>query len=191
MIARDDHWFDRLTERQSRGQLLKTALAGAVLTLPFARSAEARVAFIPCEQGCFYAAGKRQDRELAECAQKQNACTAGLFNRLHSIPVLNGAVFQLASSACLKLHGAKTAACYDQAILQKKATNWDCIKPDCPDFDPEGPDGPCEEWVKLGLKCCPDPSSPVGYCPAGQGSCCHPAGKGCASGVTLCGGGGP
>jgi hypothetical protein len=177
--------------------VLKAALAGALLTLPFAPSAAARAAEEPCTLGCLYAAGRRQDADLAACAKKQRQCLMGLYSRLYRLPILQGEALNLADSACLKLYGAETAACYERAITEKKARYWDCISGDgCGGFDPQGPFGPCEEWAKQGFLCCPDPKSPVGYCPAGTsaagtGSCCDPAGNGCLSGVTNCGGGKP
>jgi hypothetical protein len=54
--------------------------------------------------------------------------------------------------------------CMERALVAQKAMQFDCLKDDCPGFDPDGPDSPCGDGCKLvGGKCCPDPESAIGY----------------------------
>ena len=51
-MSAEEHWFDRLAAPQTRREILKAAVAGAALTLPFARTRPARAATPNCFGGC-------------------------------------------------------------------------------------------------------------------------------------------
>jgi hypothetical protein len=193
-----EHWLDLLAARQTRRKVLKTALAGAALTLPFVRSAPGRAANPngktpnACQKGCDYTSHVFYDRDFAACDAKlpasyKTACGGGGYDKLpwYLLPVL-GAPWRARYEICTSWTN-KLAPCYDQALLQQQAMQYRCTQADCPGFDPEGPRGPCEIAKEQGNKCCPSQSSANGYIPCAV--CCSPTGDGCGSGVTECGGG--
>jgi hypothetical protein len=190
-----EHWFDRLAAPQTRRQLLRAALAGAAITLPFARPAPGHAASpsvntagtcIPplftdphaCRKGCLYTAHRQYLRRHDACATANVAAgVGGVLVGLLTNPVV---FFPYAGAILAASH------CSDQALLELKAMQLDCLQPDCPGFDPCGPGGPCEYCNVVGVHCCPDQSVAIGYSCCAQ--CCKPTGSGCGSGVTECGG---
>jgi hypothetical protein len=183
-----EHWFDRLAAPQTRRQVLKAALAGAVLTLPFARSAPARAANpnsngnpYACGQGCDYASHVQYQRA-------EGACNTGLSvgiiatDALMVLGFMNPLIGAAAEGAAL----INRVACHNQNLLVEKAMQYNCLLPDCPGFDPSGPGGPCPPNAKF---CCPCLGCLGGYTPCAV--CCSPTGDGCGSGLTECGGGTP
>jgi hypothetical protein len=170
-----EHWFDRLAVRQTRRQVLRAALAGAALTLPFARTAPAQ-ADPDCSVGCSYSAGLAYDRE-------SNACNKGGVGIVTTFVV--AALIYLGKPLTAAELNARSpyTACMDRALMGLKAKEFDCSSPGCPGFDPKGPDGPCAH-LPPGAHCCPDISVANGYSMCAQ--CCSPTGKGCGSGQTDC-----
>jgi hypothetical protein len=156
-----EHWLDLLAAPRTRRQVLTAALAGAAVTLPFTRSARAAIRRGPhdCQKGCFVASHIRFDRQTNACQDVgiANLVQAGVL--LFALP--GGlAVASVAPGLALMERGS----CLDRALIAEKAMQFDCLKDDCPGFDPEGPDGPCGDSCKLvGGKCCPDPESAIGY----------------------------
>lgn len=169
-----EHWLDRLAASQTRRQVLKAALAGAALTLPFASGARGAATANPnaCRKGCNYTAHKK-------FLQQSDRCTASY------LPSVGVSFFVLGFAHISTAAGVAGAIeCFDRALVTQKARFYDCLQPDCSGFDPKAKDGPCEGVVGL---CCPCESCTQGYVPCAQ--CCNPNGDGCGSGVTQCGGG--
>lgn len=182
MSGGNGHWLDRLAVSQTRRQLVRSALAGAALTLPFARSAAASGVADPhaCRKGCFYT------------AQQQYLRASGICDQSSGVPILLGNVlypaFVAPTTALLSLPLLQQYLCKEAVALAQKARQYDCLQPDCPGFDPKGPDGPCELCVSSGGTCCPDQKQHTGYacCTAAPAGCCKD--DGCHSGTTDCGG---
>jgi hypothetical protein len=170
-----EHFPNPLAARRTRRQLLRAALAGAALTVPLVRGAAPARAAGPhdCQKGCLWTADRRFRDRFDYCyGQGVLANTFFVF-----LPVLSAARLQLA------------LLCMDRAVLQHKASSFDCSQPNCPGFDPTAAGGPCEDCKKSGGICCPDPTQQQGYaCCTQPGGCCK--GDGCHSGETDCGGGG-
>jgi hypothetical protein len=178
-----EHWLDRLAVRQSRRQLLRSALAGAVLTVPFASSASAAGVADPhaCRKGCFYTSFQKAGVAFQRCGDiaGQQFSAYGFTVALAFIPSVAG----------LTLGAGGTLLCRQVAEMQQKAMQYACLQPDCPGFDPKAPGGPCEICQSSGGICCPDQNVVSGYscCTAAPGGCCKD--DGCHSGTTDCGGG--
>jgi hypothetical protein len=190
-----EHWFDRLAAPQTRPQFLKAALAGAALTLPFARSAAARAVNTrssanpcnakpgngptACRKGCFRTSNMQALRRLDVC---RGALTQSLLASEYLLPV-----FSFVSLLQIGIGSVPMDACVEAVILRQKAMQRDCLYPNCPGFDPCGPDGPCADCANVaGASCCPS-TDVFGYSCCAQ--CCAKNGDGCGSGVTECGGG--
>jgi hypothetical protein len=176
-----EHWLDLLAVPRTRRHVLKAALAGAALTLPFARPMTARAADDPhaCQKGCAYTSHRQFEQGLNTC--EKNAQLSAL--------VLGGYGAALGfgiTSPAILIASTRWLACQDLALLQQKATMFDCLQPNCPGFDPKGPIGPCA-GAPANVHCCPDQSVANGYSLCAQ--CCSKTGSGCGSGVTECGGG--
>jgi hypothetical protein len=155
------HWFDRLAERQSRRQVLKAAVAGVALTLPFVRAQTAAAAKPSCSTGCIWTNHARFDAQIRAC---NTASNYGLSSAVFL-------TFWLAAPAQavagVLVEGVKQVACQDQALLQQKAGAADCAAPGCPGFDPHGPHGPCVDCDNArggkGFACCPSSRNLTGY----------------------------
>ena len=196
--AGGEHWLDLLAARQTRRDVLRAALAGTALTLPLARptaihAANRRrgIASSPCklgpsndpkacQKGCFATSNLRAGRAFARCANQ-----GGLTILSGTLLLGPMGVFPTLATWGVGLIGE--TACQEAALLHQKATQFDCLKPNCPGFDPCGSDGPCE-GLPPDVFCCPDQTSWNGYIPCAQ--CCSPTGSGCGSGTSECGGGG-
>jgi hypothetical protein len=179
--ATPDHWLDRLAAAHTRRQILKAALAGAMLTLPFARPARGAIAADPqaCQKGCLYTASNRYTNRLEGCAATSDRGFLSASFLVFFVDPLGGLVQSVTSTL-------GQVACEETALLVGKSASWDCLQPNCPGFDPRGPDGPCAGLNK-NLLCCTSSSSATGYTACAV--CCHPTGDGCGSGVTECGAG--
>ena len=165
------HW---LSTPRTRRQVLRAALAGAALTVPLGgRVAPARAAGPhDCQKGCLWTAGRRFSAQYDHCGARLISSNVIFYY----LPIV-GAAESLAAGLCL-----------DRAALKHKASAWDCLQPNCPGFDPSGPDGPCYDCTQSGGVCCPDPKQHTGYgcCTAPPGGCCKS--DGCKSGESDCGG---
>lgn len=183
-----EHWFDRLTAPHTRRQGLRAALAGAALTLPLGRSASA-LADNPqsggnpyaCQKGCFYTAHRTFSASMEGCLSQASGAgyAVGIAGGLY------GQIFPALGYAGGKL--IRASLCAERARLVQKATQYDCLQPGCPGFDPGGENGPCFNCNSLSnTVCCPDPTSVFGYscCSTNQPQpyCCAPQGgcKTCA-----------
>jgi hypothetical protein len=159
--ASREHWLDLVAARSTRGQVLKSLLGGVALTLPFARSAPAAVRKGPhdCQKGCFVASHTRYDRLSSPCGGVYHLANAKAWLDAIAMPAAI-AVYPLRVEFAL----LEADRCYDHALMAEKAMQSDCLKDDCPGFDPDGPESPCGDSCKLvGGKCCPDPESAIGY----------------------------
>ena len=191
-----EHWLDRLAAPRTRREVLQAALAGAVLTLPFARPAAVHAASQhrtarksgcklgpssdpkACQKGCFATSNLKADRGLDRCAGQI------VLTNLSAISVL-GPMGILPYLGTLGASAIGDVACSEAVLLRQKAMQYDCLQPNCPGFDPCGPGGPCA-GLPPNVFCCPDPSTWNGYVPCSE--CCSPKGNGCGSGTTECGG---
>ena len=175
--APEEHWLDRLAELQTRRHLLRAALAGAALTIPFARTRPAgaaghgmRALSQDCTTGCRFSNQLRFGDALAGCWKglERNLLTSSAVT-LYLNPLYGMAVSGVAFGSA--------AYCTNQAILRQKAGAWDCEQPGCPGFDPHDKQyGPCASCDQMKGMCCPESAIPSGYqcC-----ICCDPKGNGC------------
>jgi hypothetical protein len=169
-----EHFPNLLGARSTRRQVLRAALAGAVLTVPLVRGVAPARAAGPhdCQKGCLWTADRRFASEWTMCSNQGFIAGAEI---LLFMPIAGAGQFVAA------------VACRDRSVLHHKALSFDCSQPDCPGFDPTAPGGPCEDCQKSGGICCPDPKQQQGYaCCTQPGGCCK--GDGCHSGETDCGG---
>jgi hypothetical protein len=176
--ATREHWLDRLAAPRTRRQVLQAALAGAALTLPFARPARTHAADQigrtsaggpcnvgksqdphACRQGCLRTSDLATQRSLDACLHTAGGQVALLGY------LAPGVGFFLVSGAFLS-SSTSAYVCTEVALVRQKAMQYDCLQPNCPGFDPCGKDGPCESCSKIGGWCCPDPTTLTGY------SCC-------------------
>jgi hypothetical protein len=195
--AAREHWLDRLAAPQTRAQVLRAALAGAALTLPFARPTATRAAgrkrnqdpcnakpgkdAHACQNGCFYAAHQQFYSRVDGCSNL-SATQFGV-SAVTTLLLLNPALLAVKIAA----QNLAFDKCREQALVKQKAMAFDCLFPNCPGFDPCGPGGPCVDCSHVeNASCCPDTTSVFGYSCCAQ--CCAPNGVGCGSGVTDCGG---
>jgi hypothetical protein len=206
--AAREHWLDRLAAPQTRAQVLRAALAGAALTLPFARPAAGRGASRQrsqgpcnakpgkdpkaCQTGCLRTSNLRSGRQLDACEAAFNKCWTGVDLAVSTGLLLAGG-WAWASLYSSEVDPGKTLClvgfgkCIDAALFLEKSRMYDCLQDNCPGFDPCGPDGPCVDCSRVpNASCCPDTTSVLGYSCCAQ--CCAPNGVGCGSGVTDCGG---
>jgi hypothetical protein len=157
----EEHWFDRLGASYTRRQGVKAALAAAAgLMLPFARTWRAEAShpsMDKCKTGCLYTADRKYEDRVNRCRSQANfEITISVAEFLYG-KIPQGLFHE---GVALNMY----QYCRDQALLQKKAQSYDCLKPGCPGFDPDGEFGPCEPCTHVdNCKCCPDPSNPVGY----------------------------
>jgi hypothetical protein len=183
-----EHWLDRLAAPHTRRQGLRAALAGAALTLPLGRATTA-LADNPqsggdphaCQKGCFYTAHATYAATINNCLSTAGAGGYGLIGA-----GLYGQLLVGFAQAGAKL--IQASLCADRARLVQKATQYDCLQPNCPGFDPGGERGPCFNCNSLSnTVCCPDPTSVFGYtcCSTNepQPYCCSPNGgcKNCSA----------
>jgi hypothetical protein len=183
--VRADHLFDRLAAPASRRQVLKAAIGGIVLALPFDLAAVAHADDgHDCLWGCEWFSFNKTDEAIAACQAPYKSCIAGFKSRVAPIPLLGGLSGPVAEAACGRALAARAARCGERALVEQKARQWDCLQPGCPGFDKDGPGGPCEPCNRVGAPCCPDPNVAQGYSCCAQ--CCSPTGKGCGSGTTDC-----
>ena len=163
------HWFDRLTARYSRRQMLKAVAIGVTVAFVRPSPASAESAH-DCQKGCLFTAHRQAASALDNC--RIDAISGAVnFSILFQV---GGGFFALASHLAVTI---PKAACPDTAILQQKADNYGCLLPNCPGFNPKARGGPCETCPEL---CCPDQTVVFGY------SCCTICAKsgGCCFSVT-------
>lgn len=171
-----EHWLDRLAAPHTRRQSLKAAVAGVALTLTGVRSAPARAAGAgdphACRKGCLYTAHK-------QFAQRDEACWRASRHAVDRSVVTGLFISPLFQAAEVGTSLIEVVHCHNQALLRQKAMAFDCLQPNCPGFDPAGPQGPCEPCLAVaGAVCCPQQSSSIGYVCC---SCCAQNGEGCGS----------
>lgn len=153
------NWFDRLAVRSTRREAFKAAaLSGAALALPLALADTARAADPhACQQGCNWTAHQRYLARLEDC----HLGAAGLgFSTWLGV----GGIFSF--NLGLLIEKGAESDCADRTLITQKAAQFDCMKPDCPGFDPKAAGGPCETCTSAVGSCCPDPMVVGGY------SCC-------------------
>ncbi len=176
--AAPGNWLDRLAVAHTRRQTLKAALAGAAMTLPFARPGPAPASNPngagphDCAKGCQFTSHVHYRSRVATC--RQQGISQGA--------LAEGAALWLNPFYGVALQGGNLISyvrCNEQALLRQKAEGWDCLQPDCPGFDPYAPDGPCWACNEAGGKCCPSPQSATGYGCCASSICCDPATGGC------------
>jgi hypothetical protein len=175
--APEEHWLDRLAVLQTRRQVLRAALAGAALTIPFARTrpagASGRSLKAPspdCERGCRFSNQLRYGDALAGCWKglERGVLTTSAVT-LYLNPLYGMAVGGVAFGTA--------AYCTNQAILRQKAGAWDCEQPGCPGFDPHDKQyGPCASCDQVKGMCCVTQTVLSGYTCC---ICCDPKGNGC------------
>lgn len=182
-----DRWLDELAIRATRGGFLRTAVAAAgALAFPLARAGGAAAAPhdpTACRTGCFWMAHKNAQRDLQTCMDALVQLGGGY---AIGVGLWVNPWYGLATQGIAFI---RYTSCHERALLTQKATQWDCLQPNCPGFDPARTGGPCDGCAGAGGHCCPDQKVVSGYsCCTGTGGCCDPSGDGCASGITACGG---
>jgi hypothetical protein len=136
----DGHWFDQLSTRLTRRQVVKGALVGAAAlagATPGASTARAD-ASEKCFKGCVWTANQRYEAAKSAC--------------LPSVYSIGGPYAAIAR--------ADRAGCLDKALLAYKADWYDCAQPGCSGFDPKQKGGPCDGCSN---NCCTCQASTNGY----------------------------
>lgn len=182
-----DHWFDRFTAPHTRREGLRAALAGAAATLPFATSsasavpakaaATSRAIQADCFQGCTYVSRQNYANTTAGCFADGyfggGGAAALAFLVSPPLVTISNIVYQ-----------GRTRRCLDNARFNYRFDVSDCRKPNCNNFNPYEPGGPCD-GCPAGYYCNPCPIVETGYiccvykrgdC---HGDCCADAGSGC------------
>ncbi len=165
------HWFDRLASRHTRREALKAALVGtAALGLP-ALQAPPAAADDPkaCRTGCAWFAHQSYNSAINSCRVPSVTAVAGGFARFLFLSTFSP-VYGIYRAGRYEFR--QQDACWEQAAMQQKADYFDCLKPNCNNFDPTQKGGPCDTCTAT---CCVDPTVISGY------SCCA---LGCACGGT-------
>lgn len=191
----NEHWLDRLAERQTRGRFVASLVAGAAVTLPLARALPAFGAAtrtyacsdidttainnnpLAFQQGCkFWASNTLYPALSAKCE------SIGSSIALSDVWLILGPVAQIGGNAVAI---AAAQVCQDRAVLQRDAQLYHCTEAYSPGFTPCMPGGPCDNCTGI---CCVDPNVVSGFscCTPAPGGCCKA--DGCHSGVTACGG---
>jgi hypothetical protein len=169
-----EHWLDRLAAGYTRRQVLKAALAGAALTVPFLRP---KAAFAgdstSCRTGCLYSSHQQTSKTMTACTTSPQVTTSSYYLGYASL----GLGF-LAVPLAIAESVVDNLKCNDLAILDEKARNWDCIQPNCPGFDPQHAAGICENCSGV---CCADQGVLNGYSCC---SICSKSGSGCCYSVS-------
>jgi hypothetical protein len=165
-----DHWLDRLAARHTRRNVLKTALAGA-LTLPLLRSFRAKAdSPTACQKGCFWTSHQVYDIETSPCFVRANG-------KFDAALVLYPLTFGLTFTSIFTAPAKTFMRCLDNAVLNMKQNQAQCLQPNCPGFNPNGTGGPCETCTAT---CCTFAGTDSGYycCTivAGQAPCWCTAG---------------
>jgi hypothetical protein len=170
-----EHWLDRLAARYTRRQALKGgAIAAAALTLPGVRVAEAAADPDPtaCREGCQAFTHIKAFGALTACASQWST----------DIYLAGTVLYESMARAMWYEANDTLQRCMDSALIDQAFSQVECFMPNCPDYDPHQPGGPCENCTSF---CCVDATAPLGYtCCA---VCCSQNG-GCGSSVTECGG---
>jgi hypothetical protein len=173
-----EHWFDRLAVRRTRREVLKGAagLTGALFGLS-AAPAQAAYTDDPnaCRTGCNWTAHQTYVTKSGGCF------SLGVEEAVLSQVVLMGLYgFLGVTGYSGKLGALAEGSCNDGALIQQKASLYDCLQPGCNGFDPKQKGGPCDTCTAT---CCADPTVISGY------SCCA-LGCACGSDTGACHGGG-
>jgi hypothetical protein len=188
-----EHWFDLLAAPRTRRQVVGAAVAGVAFTLPFVRAAYGSSSAgcnaqpwknpTDCRAGCAWTSYVTYEAAVTKCrAAADKIFGAGVAS---SVVILWNPIPYIVNTQTAEL---ARLLCGNQALIEHKARAYDCQTPDCPGFDPCGPNGPCADCNKVpGAYCCPDPQVLQGYSCCSE--CCSPDGAGCGSGSTDCGGG--
>src|SRR5687767_15277813 len=116
--------MDRLAVETTRRQGLKAVLGAVILALPFGRAGQAHGSHVSsdnCKRGCLWAADGTYRR-------KWNACHDRFGTSLH-LGTLSGLYNPLAGGVRYASAAADFAICTDRALLNKKATSYDCLQP--------------------------------------------------------------
>lgn len=143
--------YDPMSAPRTRRSILKAALAGVVLTLPFAGGAvqKARAAGpADCRKGCQWTAGK-------DFASGRRGCVDTYAGSL-----LFGCAYVFYLPIAVTAGTLREFECLDRNFLVNKSKMYDCLLPDCPGFDPKKEGGPCDGCRD---NCCPCQASENGY----------------------------
>jgi hypothetical protein len=188
-----EHWLDRLAEtRPTRRRFVRTLLAGAAFTVPFARGLPARAGSGCTDQNpgadpyawrwaCLISSDNSYNSAQSSCHNILRAGDAHL--ALYFFPLSAMSLLQ-APSATGDYERAR--ACADRATAAQLEREHNCGQRFQPGFNPCGPGGPCETCSGI---CCPDPRTDTGAncCTNPPAGCCKA--DGCHSGITDCMGG--
>ena len=159
-----EHWFDRVAGAPTRRQALKIALgAAAALVFPLAKSERADAeSGGGCSKGCLWTSDQKVKSAYAKCRYT----TVASFLAEGAWPLVGPYVAKNFLTGAL---------CFDSAVLHWKASNFDCLQPGCPGFDPKAPGGPCDSCK---ANCCVCSQLDEGYiccfyaCDDPDHSCC-------------------
>jgi hypothetical protein len=159
-----EHWLDKMAAAPTRRQALKIALGtAAALVFPVAQSKPADAeSGGSCSKGCLWTSYQKLLRAFTVC----RVTTVGSFFWLAAWPAVGPFVTKEFLSGEL---------CFDSAVLGWKASNYDCLQPGCPGFNPKAPGGPCDSCK---ANCCICSQLEEGYiccfygCDDPDHSCC-------------------
>ena len=158
------HWFDRLAGAPTRRQALNMTLgAAAALVFPLTQSEPADAeSGGDCSKGCLWTSFQKVKSAFTIC----RVTTVGSFFREAAWPVLGPFLAKDFLNGELR---------FDSAVLHWKASNFDCLQPGCPGFDPKALGGPCDSCK---TNCCVCSQLEDGYiccfyaCDDPDHSCC-------------------
>ena len=180
-----EHWVDRLaTASVTRRDGLRGALAALLaLTLPlprvplaYAENPNSNGDPHACQKGCTFSSHLEYSAKTSSCESRYDAQV--------SLNVLTMGAGYIGFAAGVGANFIALSICNDRALLRHKAEQFDCLKPNCPGYDPtKGEWGPCTNCSTTpGYQCCPDSTSATGYtcCDGNVGYCCGTSG-GCVS----------
>jgi hypothetical protein len=167
-------WLDRLARRLTRREALRAgALTAAAATVPVSlwRAAPGLADGLPdnsaCYKGCNWFVHQEANIALQQCGQRHASSYDTLRYGGAAIIASTGLLSLAPLRAVANYIDAQEKTCEDQALLNGKAAVFECItQPNCDDFDPMQPGGPCDTCTAAAGSCCPDSLVAQGY------SCC-------------------
>jgi hypothetical protein len=162
-----EHWLDRLAVRISRRTALKAGLAAAasislpsVRPSPAAAAGEGYVSVEPCFYGCRSFEHQEFGRARAKCSNYNPLSVGGQGDVGFTLSLLALPLNIVSDFTQILIEDDLYSHCLDKAIAAAKIAALDCYGPNCSNFDPKQPNGPCDTCSQ---NCCVCPGIPNGY----------------------------
>lgn len=156
-----EHWLDRLAEtRPTRRGFVRTVLAGAALTLPFARGFPARAAGCTKENpannpwawrwACLVSSDNQYASAQSNCNKFRTTGDAGIAAYVLLSPL---SAISLAQVPLVKANYERARECLDRAVSDQASREQQvCLQRFQPGYSPCSPGGPCDT---CSYYCCP------------------------------------